>query len=117
MMRLRSEAKNWNRARPQLWAPAAPMHFPGAGKNALSYGCVGRTSFLSRFVHRAVTSRPSVPPKVDSKVFAAVGLGGAAQPRPARRVMLSHDLFERPDGAESRRRVVRQMVMEMVRKA
>ena len=37
------------------------------------------------------------------KVFAAVGLGGAAQPPPARRGMLSQDLFERPDGAESRR--------------
>ena len=28
------------------------------------------------------------------KVFAAVGLGGAAQPQPARRGMLSEDLFE-----------------------
>ncbi|KAN0115701.1 hypothetical protein V8E52_006647 [Russula decolorans] len=35
------------------------------------------------------------------KVFAAVGLGGAAQP--ARRGMLSQDLFESPNGAQSRR--------------
>ena len=37
------------------------------------------------------------------KVFAAVGLGGAAQPPPARRGMLSRDLFESPSGAQSRR--------------
>src|SRR5258708_7030624 len=37
------------------------------------------------------------------KVFAAVGLGGAAQPQPARRGMLSQDLFESPNGATSRR--------------
>jgi hypothetical protein len=37
------------------------------------------------------------------KVFAAVGLGGAAQPPPARRGMLSQDLFESPSGAQSRR--------------
>jgi hypothetical protein len=37
------------------------------------------------------------------KVFAAVGLGGAAQPQPARRGMLSRDLFESPSGAQSRR--------------
>jgi hypothetical protein len=37
------------------------------------------------------------------KVFAAVGLGGAAQPQPARRRMLSRDLFESPSGAPSRR--------------
>ena len=37
------------------------------------------------------------------KVFAAVGLGGAAQPPPARRGMLSQDLFESPSGAPSRR--------------
>ena len=37
------------------------------------------------------------------KVFAAVGLGGAAQPTPARRGMLSRDLFESPSGAQSRR--------------
>jgi hypothetical protein len=35
------------------------------------------------------------------KVFAAVGLGGAAQPQPARRGMLSQDLFESPNGAQS----------------
>ena len=35
------------------------------------------------------------------KVFAAVGLGGAAQPPPARRGMLSQDLFESPTGAPS----------------
>ena len=33
------------------------------------------------------------------KVFAAVGLGGAAQPQPARRRMLSRDLFESPNDA------------------
>ena len=37
------------------------------------------------------------------KVFAAVGLGGPAQPQPARRGMLSRDLFESPNGAQSRR--------------
>ncbi|KAF8497822.1 hypothetical protein F5888DRAFT_1613094, partial [Russula emetica] len=37
------------------------------------------------------------------KVFAAVGLGGAAQPQPARRGMLSQDLFENPSGAQSRK--------------
>ena len=37
------------------------------------------------------------------KIFAAVGLGGAAQPPPARRGMLSQGLFERAGGAESRR--------------
>jgi hypothetical protein len=37
------------------------------------------------------------------KVFAAVGLGGAAQPQPARRRMLSRDLFESPSGVPSRR--------------
>ena len=37
------------------------------------------------------------------KVFAAVGLGGAAQPSPARRGMLSRDLFESPKDAPSRK--------------
>jgi hypothetical protein len=37
------------------------------------------------------------------KVFAAVGLGDAAQPQPARRGMLSQDLFESPSGAQSRK--------------
>ena len=37
------------------------------------------------------------------KVFAAVGLGGAAQPPPARKGMLSRDLFKSPNGAQSRR--------------
>ena len=37
------------------------------------------------------------------KVFAAVGLGGGAQPPPARRGMLSQDLFESPNAAQSRR--------------
>ena len=37
------------------------------------------------------------------KVFAAVGLGGGAQPPPARRGMLSQDLFESSNGALSRR--------------
>jgi hypothetical protein len=36
------------------------------------------------------------------KVFAAVGLGGAAQPPPDRRAMLSQDLFESPNVAQSR---------------
>ena len=36
------------------------------------------------------------------KVFAAVGLGGAAQPPPARRGKLSQDLFEGPKDAPSR---------------
>jgi hypothetical protein len=37
------------------------------------------------------------------KVFAAVGLGGATQPSPARRGMLSRDLFESPKDAPSRK--------------
>ena len=37
------------------------------------------------------------------KVFAAVGLGGATQPTPARRGMLSRDLFESPKDAPSRK--------------
>ena len=37
------------------------------------------------------------------KVFAAVGLGGGAQPPPARRGMFSQDLFESPNAAQSRR--------------
>ncbi|KAN0115698.1 hypothetical protein V8E52_006644, partial [Russula decolorans] len=37
------------------------------------------------------------------EVFAAVGLRGAAQPQPARRGMLSQDLFESPNGAQSHR--------------
>ena len=37
------------------------------------------------------------------KVFAAVGLGGGAQPPPARRGMLSQDLFESPNAAQLRR--------------
>ncbi|KAF8497819.1 hypothetical protein F5888DRAFT_1906594 [Russula emetica] len=36
-------------------------------------------------------------------IFAAVGLSGAAQPQPARRGMLSRDLFESPSGPPSRR--------------
>jgi len=36
-------------------------------------------------------------------VFAAVGLSGAAQPQPARRGILSQDLFESPNGPPSRR--------------
>jgi hypothetical protein len=65
---LRSEAKSWNRAWPQLWVPVASMQFPGAGRNALSYACMRRSSFVSRFAHRAMRSQPSVPPKVDSNV-------------------------------------------------
>ncbi len=37
------------------------------------------------------------------KVFAAVGLGGAADTQPARRGKLSRDLFESPNGATSRK--------------
>ena len=32
--------KSRNRAWPQLWAPEAPMQFPRAGNNVLSYRCV-----------------------------------------------------------------------------
>jgi hypothetical protein len=38
------------------------------------------------------------------KVSAAVGLGGGAQLPQARRGMLSHNLFESPNGAQPRRR-------------
>ena len=37
------------------------------------------------------------------KIFAAAGLGDAAQPQSARRGTLSRDLFESPNGAQSRR--------------
>ena len=63
----RSEAKCQNWAWPRLWVPAESIHFPGAEKSVLSHACVRRTNFVSRFVHRAVRSRPSAPPKVDSK--------------------------------------------------
>jgi hypothetical protein len=36
VVELRSEAKSRNRAWPQLWVPAAPMHFPGAGMYTLT---------------------------------------------------------------------------------
>ena len=83
------------------------MHFPGAGKNVLSYKYITGTSLVSCFVHRVVRNRPSVPPKVGfegiEKVFAAVGLGGAAQPPLACRGMFSQDLYESPNGTQSRR--------------
>ena len=37
------------------------------------------------------------------KVFAALGFGGGAQLPPARKGMLSQDLFESPNGAQSHR--------------
>jgi hypothetical protein len=77
------------RAWPQLWVPAPPMHFHGAGKNVLPFACMRNTSSVSRFAHRAVTNRPSVPPKVDSKVSRRSLLPLA------RRGMLSRDLYER----------------------
>jgi hypothetical protein len=43
------------------------------------------------------------PSEGTEKVFAAVGLVGAAQPHPARRGMLSRDLFESLSGGQSRR--------------
>ena len=63
--------------------PVASTHSPGAGKLA---------------------ERPSEGgfERIE-KVFAAVGLGGAAHPPPARRGMLLRDLFESRSGAESRR--------------
>jgi len=51
------------------------------------------------------------------KVFAAVGLGGAAQPPPARRGLLSRELLKSPNGAQSRAGAVRGMDMETDRKA
>jgi hypothetical protein len=105
VVQLRSEAKSRNRAWPQLWVPVAPMHFPGAGKNALSYACMRHTSSVSRFAHRALRKSAERPSEGGfegiEKVFAAIGLGGAAQP--ARRGMLSQDLFESPNGSQSRR--------------
>ncbi|KAN0123500.1 Beta-lactamase superfamily domain containing protein [Russula decolorans] len=65
------------------------MHFHGAGKNVLPFACMRNTSSVSRFAHRAVTNRPSVPPKVDSKVSRRSLLPLA------RRGMLSRDLYER----------------------
>ena len=64
------------------------------------------TSFVSCFAHRG--DKLSVRPSEGGfegieKVLAAVGLGGAAQPTPARRGMLSRDLFESQNGAQSRR--------------
>ena len=57
---------------------------------------------------RAPRSEKSAEPPSEGgfkglEVFAAVGLGGAAQPQPARRGMLSQDLFESPNAAQSRR--------------
>jgi hypothetical protein len=105
VVQLRSEAKSRNRAWPQLWVPVAPMHFPGAGKNVLSYACMRHASSVSRFAHRALRKSAERPSEGGfegiEKVFAAVGLGSAAQP--ARRGMLSQDLFESPNGSQSHR--------------
>jgi len=84
----------------------AVMHFPGAGKNVLSYACMRNTSFVSL---RAPRSEMSAERSSEGgfegieNIFAAVGLSGAAQPQPARRGMLSRDLFESPSGPPSRR--------------
>jgi hypothetical protein len=81
------------------------MNFHGAGNNALSCLSMRCTSFVSCFAHRGDKSvRPSEGGfEGIEKFLAAVGLGGAAQPTPARRGMLSRDLFESPNGAQSRR--------------
>jgi hypothetical protein len=90
--------------------PAAPMHFPGAGRNARSYACMRHTSFVLRFAQRA--ARKSAERSSEGglegieRLFAAVGLGSAVQLQPARRGMLSRDLLESPNGAQSRRRSV-----------
>jgi len=97
--------KSQNRAWPQLCLPAVSIHFPRAGKNVLSYACLRRTSFVSRFVHRAVRSRPSFLPKVDSRalrrsllprVLAVVLKRGRPAEACSRRT-------ESPNGAQSRR--------------
>ncbi|KAF8497814.1 hypothetical protein F5888DRAFT_1906591 [Russula emetica] len=91
VMQLRSKVKSRNRAWSQLWVPAAPMHLPGAGKNVLSYA-------------EKSAERPSEDEfEGIEKVFAAVGLGGTAQPQPVCGGMLSRDLFGSPNGAYSRR--------------
>jgi hypothetical protein len=82
------------------------MNFHGAGNNALSCLSMRCTSFVSCFAHRGdkSTERPSEGGfEGIEKVLAAVELGGAAQPTPARRGMLSRDLFESQNGAQSRR--------------
>ena len=82
------------------------MNFYGAGNNALSCLSMRCTSFVSCLAHRGdkSTERPSEGGSEGiEKVLAAVGLGGAAQPTPVCRGMLSRDLFESPNGAQSRR--------------
>ena len=82
------------------------MNFPGAGNNAFSCLSMRCTSFVSCFGHRGdkSTERPSEGGfEGIEKVLAAVGLGGTAQLTPAHRGMHSRDLFESPNGAQSRR--------------
>ena len=83
----------------------APIHFPRVGRNVLYVTCMRDTSFASL---RAPRSEKSVEYSLEGgfegteKVFAAVGLGGAQLP-PARMGILSQDLLESPNGAQSRR--------------
>ena len=81
------------------------MNFHGAGNNALSCLSMRRTSFVSFFARSDKSAeRPSEGGfEGIEKIFAAVGLGGAAQPPSARGGMLSRDLFESWSGAQSRK--------------
>src|SRR5258708_29211366 len=115
----RSIAKSQSRAWPQPWVPVAPMHFPGAGKNALSYASTRHTSFASRSAHHVVRSRPGVPQKVDSKVSrrsllllgsAVLGIHSRLAGACSRKTYLKSPMAPRRGGA------VRQMDMEMGRK-
>jgi hypothetical protein len=79
----------------------AETRFPGVGKNVPRCACWKHMSFVSHFVRAGDADDHRGQPfeggfEVIEKVFAAVGLGGASQPQPARRGMLSQDMFESP---------------------
>jgi hypothetical protein len=119
VMRPRIEAKCRSRAWPLLWVPAVSMRFPGAGRNVLSYACMRRTSFFSRFTHRAVRSWPNVPQKVDLKVFrrSLLTLGFSVLRNCIQRAgACSRETCLRARVALNRAGVVRKMDMEMGRK-
>jgi hypothetical protein len=65
---------------------AAPMHFPGAGKNV--YACMShmRLCLMLYAPHTKKAAGRSSGGGLEGnkKVFGAVRLGGAAQPQPAR---------------------------------
>src|SRR5258708_5899913 len=115
----RSTAKSQSQAWPQPWVPVAPIHFPGAGKSALSYASTRHTSFPSHSALRVVRSRPGVPPKVDSKVSrrSLLSLGSAVLRNHSRLAgACSRETYLRAPMALRRGGAVRQMDTEMGRK-